>query len=174
MTVDKWSDNSEGDRSDPTWPIHQSISGVQQSALTMVMNPTTLSRVHDNEFRTPADQDAITLPEVMNTVCDDVFSELGTSLNGATYTNRKPMISSLRRNLQSNLLDRLVVLADGDGRLPRPIRTLALSELRQLESTLGGLLEKAGSGQVDDYTMAHLEDMAERVDRALSAIRVAS
>ncbi|MHC5005363.1 MAG: zinc-dependent metalloprotease, partial [Planctomycetota bacterium] len=61
MTVDKWSDQSPGDRSDPTWPVHDRVAGVQGSVITLIMNPTTLQRVHDNEFRTAADEDALTL-----------------------------------------------------------------------------------------------------------------
>merc|ERR1711893_200633 len=42
MTTDQWSDDSEGDRSDPTFPIHTRISGIQRSALSQIMNPVTL------------------------------------------------------------------------------------------------------------------------------------
>lgn len=172
MTVDKWTDQSPGDRSDPTWPVHDRIMGIQASTLTMIMNPTTLKRVHDNEFRVPADQDALTLPEVMQKIADSIYSELDTELDGVTFTERQPMISSLRRNLQSGLTDRLIVLAAGDSAMPRAIRTLATSHLRTLSGKLGALLAKADSGQIDAYTLAHLQDLNERVDRALNTVQV--
>ena len=69
MTVDKWMDG-DGARSalnnEPTWPVHDRIAGIQAAALTMLMNPTTLRRVYDNECRIPTDQDALTLPELLD------------------------------------------------------------------------------------------------------------
>ncbi|MBW3596712.1 MAG: zinc-dependent metalloprotease, partial [Planctomycetes bacterium] len=67
LANDRWLDGSRS-LSEAAWPIHDSIMGFQASALTMLMNPTTLSRVYDNEFRVPADQDALTLPELLETL----------------------------------------------------------------------------------------------------------
>ena len=65
----------------------------QASALTSLMNPTTLRRVYDNEFRTPADQDSLTLPELLSTVANAVWSELDVKAEGQ-YSARKPLIST--------------------------------------------------------------------------------
>ena len=46
---------------DPAWPVHDRIMSLQASALSQLMNPTTLRRVYDNEFRVPADEDALTI-----------------------------------------------------------------------------------------------------------------
>ena len=115
MTVDKWWDAGGFRRifDDPTWPVHDNIMGIQAAALTMVMNPTTLRRVYDNEFRIPSDEDALTLPEIINDVTDAVWAELDQGPNG-TYTNRNPMISSLRRNLQREQMERLIDLSMTD------------------------------------------------------------
>ncbi|MEM7227611.1 MAG: zinc-dependent metalloprotease [Planctomycetota bacterium] len=173
MTVDKWSDWSAGDRSDPTWPVHDRVMGIQASAVSMVMNPTTLSRVYDNEFRTPSDQDALTVAEVMNSFAEAIYTELDADLNGETFTNREPMISSLRRNLQSQMTDRLIALATRDDRrMPRPLRTLAMDHLRRLDGRLEGVLEKADDGQVDEYTAAHLRDLEVRISKALDAMYI--
>ncbi len=172
MTVDKWSDRSPGDRGAPTWAVHDQIAAIQSSTLTMLLNPTTLRGVYDNEFRTPKTEAAMTVPELMTTVTDAVYTELGTDLDGATFTDRYPMISSLRRGLQSSLTDRLIVLSSGDRVMPRPIRTLATHHLRQLTDRLGAVLEKGEGGQVDGYTVAHLEDLKDRVDKALNRMYV--
>ncbi len=172
MTVDKWSDRSPGDRGHPTWPVHDRVMGMQASALTMLMNPTTLRRVLDNEFRTESDADALTLPELMKEVTGAVYTELDVELNGATFTDRQPMISSLRRNLQSQLTDRLISLSADDRFMPRPIRTLALHHLRNLDTQIEAVLELANDGQVDAYTVAHLEDLRDRVDKTLNSIYV--
>jgi hypothetical protein len=64
MTIDKWLDQLSMAMQNSTWPIHDRILGLQSSVLTMVMNPTRLQRVYDNELMTPAKEDMITLPEV--------------------------------------------------------------------------------------------------------------
>lgn len=173
MTVDKWSDSSPGDRGDPTWPIHDRVMAVQASTLTMIMNPTTLKRVHDNEVRLTADQDALTLPELLQRMNDAIYTELDPSkLDGKTWTTRSPMISSLRRNLQSEMTDRLIYLSAEVAGMPRALRTLATHHLRGLKSRLDALVAKGGSGQIDDYTLAHLTDLKDRVDRALNTVQV--
>ena len=106
------------------------------------------------------------------TITDAVYTELGTDLDGATFTDRDPMISSLRRGLQSSLTDRLIVLSSGDRVMPRPIRTLATHHLRKLTDRLGAVLEKGAGGQVDGYTVAHLEDLKDRVEKALNRMYV--
>jgi hypothetical protein len=173
MTVDKWSDQSPGDRSDPTWPIHDRVMAVQSSGLTMIMNPTTLKRVYDNEFRLPPDADAVTLPEVLQKVTNAIFTELDVSkLDGRTYTVRAPMISSLRRNLQSELTDRLIYLAGDSAGMPRAIRTLCNQHLRVLKTKLDALAAKSDGGQIDEYTVAHVADLKDRVDRALTMVQI--
>lgn len=172
MTVDKWWD--EGGMNtifeDPTWPVHDRIMGIQASVLTMLMNPTTLRRVYDNEFRVPADQDMLTLPELMDTISSAIWTELDTK-PATTFTARQPMISSLRRNLQNEHVERLIDLSlpsSSFGAASKPITSLAIAELREIRSKVGKVIEGNGS-RVDPYTMAHLNDLASRIDRALDA-----
>ena len=78
-----------------------------------------------------------------------MFSELDT-LQGGEFTNRKPAISSLRRNLQREYLSRLSKLAMGESRLltsgsggshaslgeiraPSDCETVAFAELKTLQ-----------------------------------------
>jgi hypothetical protein len=168
MTVDKWSDSSPGDRGDSTWDVHDRISGIQSSVLTMILNPTTLRRIYDNE-QTTHDENALTLPELLDAIMAAVYIELDEEPDGA-YSNRNPMISSMRRNLQSLTVDRLIALGDDDRRMPRPVRTLALHHLRQLDQMLEDRLE--ANGDLDIYTQAHLEDMHERISRALDTVYI--
>ncbi len=173
MTVDKWGDDGAPDKGESTWPIHDRVMGVQASVLTMIMNPSTLQHVYDNEFRLPADQDAITLPEVLQKTSDAIYGEIDPSkLDGKTWTARNPMISSLRRNLQSELTDRLIYLSVETAGMPRAIRTLATMHLKTLKSKLDATLAKNKGGQVDEYTTAHLTDLKDRVDRALNTVQV--
>jgi hypothetical protein len=169
MTVDKWADeggmNDLG--SDATWEIHDRISGVQASALTMIMNPTTLKRVYDNEFRVPEDQDALTLPEVMDTVTGSIFTEVKGGMPSGTFTARKPLVSSLRRNLQREYVDRLIDLTMPgrmSGAAAKPVSTLAEAQLKAIK----GWVTSPANG-VDGYTKAHFDDLATRIGRALDA-----
>ncbi|MHC4218036.1 MAG: zinc-dependent metalloprotease, partial [Planctomycetota bacterium] len=152
MTVDKWWDDG-GRRyicEDPSWPVHDRIMGIQAAALTMVMNPTTLRRVYDNEYRVPGEEDAFTLPEIINGVSNAVWTELDLGTNG-TYTERQPMISSLRRNLQAEHLRRLIDLSmtgAGFGAAARPISTLSTHTLRELDGKIETVLEE-GEGRID-------------------------
>lgn len=151
------------------FPIHNRVGQIQSFALLYLMNPGTLGRVHDNEMRIDGDQDAITLPEVMGALVDAVFSELNDDANGE-YTDRNPMISSLRRNLQSEMADRLIDLSKDGGRMPRPVQTLAVHHLRQLDDTLFEILN--GKPQLDTYSHAHLADVHKRIEKALNAVYV--
>ena len=125
-----------------------------------------------NEFRTPASEDALTLPELFESLSSTIFSELGTDLDGNTYTNREPMVSSLRRNLQSAMIDRLIGLSEPSNYMPRPIRTLAMSELRQLKDQIESVMEKQNTGQIDEYTIVHLTDLIVRIDRAINRVQI--
>ncbi len=175
MTVDKWMDAGGGGDAfgESTYPIHDRIMGVQAAALTMLMNPTTLRRVFDNEYRVPADQDAVTLPEVMDAIALAIWTELD-STPGQKFTARQPMISSLRRNLQREYVERLIDLTlpgGASGGAGKAVATLSVAKLRQLKEKLGKFVDdKNGtSANLDPYTAAHLAEAKIRIDKALDA-----
>ncbi|HEX6987094.1 MAG TPA: zinc-dependent metalloprotease, partial [Planctomycetaceae bacterium] len=172
LTVDKWLDGDDWQSAfdDATWPIHDRIMGLQASTLTMLMNPTTLRRVYDNEVVIPADQDALTLAELMGTLKDSIWTELGTKPE-TEHTPRKPMISSLRRNLQKEHLSRLIDLAmpgAGNGAAFKPIADLAQLQLRELAAEIKTCLEGC-EGKADPYTKAHLAETLDVIGKALDA-----
>jgi hypothetical protein len=173
MTVDKWWD--AGGQSeimeDATWAIHDRLLGVQAAALTMVMNPTTLKRVYDNEFRVPADQDMLTLPELMNTVTGAIWTEVETAPS-SSYSNRKPYVSSLRRNLQREHLERLIDLSMPGtvrGAAGKPVSNLATAKLRDIRERIKRIMDSDAAGRVDDYSKAHLAEAGLRIDKVLDA-----
>jgi hypothetical protein len=96
----------------------------------------------------------------------EVWSEL--SGTGGSFTNTKPMISSIRRNLQREHVDRLIALATGlywPNASANTIKTLARRELELVHALLDATAERS----VDDYSRAHLDDLHERIERALDA-----
>jgi hypothetical protein len=172
MTVDKWWDTGGMGTifTDPTYEVHDTVLGIQSAAMTMIMNPTTLRRVFDNEFIVPADQDTLTLAEMMGEITEAAWSELENPGSGR-YSARQPMISSLRRNLQREHLQRLIDLAltaETYDAATKPIATLAAMHLRDIQSKVQSVEERAG-GRVDPYTRAHLQDVSGRIAQALDA-----
>lgn len=173
MTVDKWLDGAGGSRAfneEPTWPIHDRIMGIQASTLTMLMNPTTLRRVYDNEFLVPADQDALTLPELLGSITTAIWTELDKTPD-KQFTARVPMVTSLRRNLQQEHLERLISLAmpgNGSTEAYKPISNLALVGLKGIRGRIDKLV-KDGPGNLDPYTYAHFSKIADQIDKALQA-----
>ena len=172
MTVDKWLDGSRGSSSikEAAWPVHDKIMGMQASVLTMMMNPTTLRRVYDNEFRVPEDQDALTLPELLDTLTKTIWTELDVELQ-KQHTARQPAISSLRRNLQREHVKRLIDLSlpgAGNNEAFKPISNLSLTHLRARKVTVEAYLKKAGD-KLDPYTRAHLNEIETQITKALDA-----
>jgi len=174
LTVEKWFSNRSA-RSSSTWGIMDAIAATQNLALTLLMNPSTLGRVYDNELRIPADQDAMTLPELFDTVTTEVYAELAAEgIFEGEYTDRSPFISAFRRNLQADLTDRLIALATGKARVDRPIRQLALMELLELNERMNALLGDQPEAQrvLDAYSRSHLMDMHERTTKALEGVYI--
>lgn len=174
LTVEKWfSDRSA--RASSTWGIMDAIAATQNLALTLLMNPSTLGRVYDNELRIPADEDAMTMPELFGTVTDEVYAELAAEdIFDGEYTERAPFISAFRRNLQADLTDRLIALATGKARVDRPIRQLALMELIELNEHMNELLGDQPKARkvLDAYSRSHLMDMHERTTKALEGVYI--
>lgn len=164
MTTDYFGSFMSRMTNEPAWPVHDRILGIQASALSQLMNPTTLRRVYDNEFRVPSDQDAVTLNEILNKITVAIWKELDEMPKGK-FTERKPAISSLRRNLQTEHLQRLFDLASerrGGSAAMKPIANLAAMTLKNLQKKL----EKAAENEkFDVYTKAHLQDANVRVTK---------
>lgn len=155
---------------EPTWPVHDEIIGIQSSALTMLMNPTTLRRVFDNEFRLPGKEDTLTLPELLEKLTAAIWTELKCKPTKACSA-RDPMVSSLRRNLQREHIDRLIDLimpGNGSTAAYKPIANLASMQLRNIRKNIASAL-KEGGDKVDPYTAAHFADAEAKITKALEA-----
>ena len=148
------------------FPIHQYILMWQSQILSQLMSSTTLERIHDTEFKTPAETDVLPTAELIERLTKSIFSEVGTIKEGQ-YTNRKPAISSLRRNLQRTYLRRLSSLAMGRTFAPDDCQTIAFAELGALQGRIDSLLK--GNLKLDSYTRAHLQESSSRIGKVLDA-----
>lgn len=171
LTNDKWIDEGTRSLSESSFPIHDRVLGIQATSLTLLMNPSTLRRVFDNEELVPQDQDALTLPEVLEKIYAEIWSELEKNVEGEVST-RKPRISSLRRNLQREHVERLINLAmpTSSSSISKPISSLALMQLKELKRKIDSALDtKTG---LDAYSVAHLGEIQQRISKAVDAIYV--
>jgi hypothetical protein len=150
----------------PDFPVHEVISMWQDRILAQMLSPLTLERLHDSELQLPPDQDALTTPELLNRLTTAIFSEID-KMPEAEYTNRKPAISSLRRNLQRSYLKRMSALAMGDSGAPEDCQTVAFAELSGLEGRINNVLKT--NTKLDTYSRAHLEETASRIHKVLDA-----
>ncbi len=148
------------------YPVHDVIAMWQERVLSQLLSPLTLERLHDSELKVPADQDALTTAELLSRLTKAVFVEVDKMPEGE-HSNRKPAISSLRRNLQRIYLKRLAALAMNDSGAPQDCQTLAFAELNGLESRITNLLK--GNPKLDDYSRAHLDETASRIRKVVDA-----
>lgn len=170
LTVDQWLDGGFFFISNPDFPVHDQVLGIQTSTLTMLMNPTTLRLVYDNELRTPSDEDILTLPELLGSISDAIWSEVSEGPSDRT-TARKPWLSSLRRNLQREHLERLIDLSlpsAGFAAAYKPISNLAVHRLRKIDRQIKKVLAKY-EDKLDPYSLSHLEEAHVRIEKALDA-----
>ncbi len=164
LQSDNWYD--EGYGTAHAWPVAQSVLAVQASALTGLVNPQRLGWVLDNELRTPANEDALTVPEIFDVLRERIWALPDPD---GEYTNRAPLIGLLERNLQMEHLTRMINLATGmrwPGASSRTVQALARQELITLQAKV--LLYSKARG-IDSYSAAHLRDANERITRALDA-----
>jgi hypothetical protein len=160
------------------FPVHSIVLMWQSQALDHLLSTNTLERIHDTEIKVPADVDVLTTAELLERLTRSIFSELDTVKEGE-YTNRNPAISSLRRSLQREYLQRLSRIAMGGRNLslsflgiaisgtPSDCQTIAYSELSALESRMSQLLKS--NVKLDSYTRAHLQESASRIQKVLDA-----
>jgi hypothetical protein len=149
------------------YAVHDVIAQWQDRILSQLMSPLTLQRIYDSELKVPADQDALTTAELLSRLTSAVFAETG-QLKPGEYSNRKPAISSLRRDLQRRFLKRLSSVAMGTSGAPDDCRTVAASELAGLEQKIKQVLGNAEL-KLDTYTRAHLEETASLIQKVLDA-----
>jgi hypothetical protein len=174
LAAGRWLHWGSGDsRQDPEYPIHDRILMIQLWTLFDLLNPRTLMLICDGELRVADGEDALTIPELFEKILNAVFTEIVDDRKGP-FTNRKPLISSTRRNLQHELVTELILIAlEGEyGSSPQSARTQAFSLLTRIAARAKSTLGRSGTvdvGPIDDYTSAHLRETAQRIEKALEA-----
>lgn len=148
------------------YPAHEVVLMWQERILSKLLSSLTLTRIHDSELKIPADEDAFTTAELIGGLTKSVYAETENIASG-DFTDRKPAISSLRRNLQRAYLQRLSRLALGQTAAPEDCETIAFAELAALQERIDTMLD--GDVELDAYSQAHLEESSARIAKVLDA-----
>jgi hypothetical protein len=148
------------------YPVHETIAMWQERILMQLLSPLTLQRIYDSELKVAADQDAFTTAELIRRLTAVIFTE-AEKMESGEYTERKPAVSSLRRNLQRSYLQRLSQIAMGNSSAPADVQSVSFAELKSLKDKLDKLL--AGNVNLDTYTKAHFQESSNRIAKVLDA-----
>jgi hypothetical protein len=168
LSTSRWNHWGANPDSRTDYAVHDTVLMWQDRMLGRLLSPTTLERLHDSELKVPADQDAFTAAELIERLTKAVFSEAD-SVQKGEFTNRKPAISSLRRNLQRTYLQRLSALALGNSNAPHDCQTIAHAQLAELGKKIDTMLTGRTELKLDAYTKAHLEETSSRIKKVLEA-----
>ena len=168
LAASRWSHWGVQDATRLDYPIHDQVELMQSQLLGQLLTTTVLQRILDNEYKVPADQDAYTLAEHLNSIVDGVFTEWQAAEPQGEFTNRTPYIDGFRRNLQRDAVKRLAALVITDTGAPPDARTLARAHLSELNDGITKTLA-AEPLKLDDYSRAHLLDCQQRIAQALNA-----
>jgi hypothetical protein len=102
-----------------------------------------------------------------------IWGKVEEELNSAQpFSARNPAISSLKRNLQKEYVERLVDLLGKDNGLSvaqKPVQDLAATQLEQIHTAVG---KAKDNPKLDPYTRAHLLEMHKRIQKILDAVYV--
>ena len=153
------------------YPIHQVIANLQAYALMNLCTPYVMQRVYDAELKSKSD-DKFTSAELIKRVRDTIWSELTSVNSEQKYTDAKPMISSIRRNLQRQHLAYLIASASASRYIPvsPDLQSMVRYSLRELGDQINDVLAKSksdGELKLDFATRAHLTECRDQIDKSL-------
>jgi hypothetical protein len=169
----RWWDWTSNPSSRLDYPLHQTIMSYQTTALLNLCSPQVLQRVYDAELKTKAD-DRFTAAQLITKVRDAIWTGLNIPDN-ATFTDAKPLLTSIRRNLQRQHLQYLLAIADAEpGALVSPdLQSTSRFALRELSDQINTALTQSrtaeNASRLDFASRAHLTECKSQIDRVLNA-----
>jgi len=149
------------------FPVHQTVQNAQSFALLALVSPQVLQRVYDAELKSKS-EDKFTAAELISRVRKVIWGDI--SVDGGTkFTDAKPMISSLRRNLQRQYVSYMLAIAESKpgALVSADLQSMVAFTMQELSNQIGDTL-KAGD-TVDFATRAHLSQTKSQIDRTLNA-----
>ena len=137
------------------YPIHDVIKRVHSVALYSIFHPRRISRIQDNELR-QLTADIFTLEELFISISSAIWLELDQSKN----------INSYRRELQNLHIDLFQIIILDDEGYPHDAQIVARQSLEQILSKIYFSLTQPS---LDSYTIAHLQNSAQKIENILEA-----
>jgi hypothetical protein len=150
------------------FPVHQSIQSMQSFALLALVSPQVLQRVYDAELKSKA-EDKFTAAELISRVKGIVWGTL-TTQGDQKYTDAKPMLSSLKRNLQRQYVSYMLAIAESKpgALVSADLQSMASYSMQELSDQIGKVLADSPT-KIDFATKAHLAQTKSQIDRTLNA-----
>jgi hypothetical protein len=153
-----WANPDQNSRLD--YPITSLISLIHRYVLQDLFNPIRLFRLRDLELKTTANN-VLTIPELFETIQNGIWTEI-------LANNGEIEISSLRRSLQRQHLDILSNMVLRKISIPEDAETVAWYQLKQLNNQLETTLKRS-KNKMNAYTLAHLEQTQNRIQKILES-----
>jgi hypothetical protein len=141
------------------YPIYDRILVMQAITLRRLLSNDRLTRLRDAELKTH--NQTLTIPDLLNFLQTTIWREVLQPEENLT-------LSSLRRGLQREHLNQMIRMVLYKVPVPDDARTVARYELKQLRTALETQLRRK-SKQLDVVTRAHLEEVSDRITKALDA-----
>jgi Met-zincin/Domain of unknown function (DUF5117) len=140
------------------YPIYDRILGLQTNILGDLLSYTRLERLRDADLKASAGA-SLTLPELFETLQGSIWREV--------LQPGHQSLSSLRRGLQRDYVNRLTQMVLRTDYAPDDARALARSYLKQLHGTIADRLKD--SRTLEATSRAHLEETSDRIRKTLDA-----
>lgn len=137
------------------FPMRDQFASIQASTLASLLEGGTLNRVMNAEYEAEKGESTLRLIDLFSMIQDAIWSE----------TKTASAVSPLRRDLQRAHADILMSMVLEQSGASAEAVTIARWQLIKLSATL----KTASKKTTDAYTQMHWDDLADRMDKALSA-----
>ena len=139
------------------YPIHDYVRFIQSGSIYRLHHPRIFARIRDNELKFPKGESIYTLTEHFQKITQSLWSELEQNKN----------INSFRRDLQKSHVNVLsIILLNKKNHFHSDAVALARASLKILH---GEIKESIETGYFDDYTQAHLSELANVIQSVYKA-----
>ncbi|MDR2171975.1 MAG: zinc-dependent metalloprotease [Planctomycetaceae bacterium] len=137
--------------------------------LTTLIDPDTLTRINDAQFRVSGKEDVYTVEELFDSLVKSVYKELDTIGKG-NFTNKKPAVDIQQRDLQNVFLIALSLytLKDLDNKIDSSVQAIARNKLNELANKIKTVLD--GEAKLDAGSRLHLENLQSKINKILQSV----
>ena len=139
------------------YPIHDYVRFIQSGSIFRLHHPRIFARIRDNELKFPKGESIYTLAEHFQKITTSLWTELKQNKN----------INSFRRDLQKSHINVLsIILLNKKNYFHSDAVALARASLKILHTDIKESIE---TGYFDDYTQAHLSELANVIQSVYKA-----